>query len=113
MVSSFSQDMCTCGQALRKSDCKALTFIHLERQIPSYNISRETLLLRCTQRYTPHTSILSIPVPFMGVGRKSRPVTVGMAFRKSQGVPQAALASPWPEKDHGLGPFLPLAYLPA
>lgn len=99
MVSSFSQDkdrstqarystvilVCTCGQALRKSDCKALTFIHLERQIPSYNISRETFLLRCTQRYTPHTSILSIPVPFMGVGRKSRPVTVGMAFRKSQG----------------------------
>ena len=33
--------VCTCGQALRKSDCKALTFTYLERQIPSYNIAEK------------------------------------------------------------------------
>lgn len=100
---------CACGQALRKSDCKALTFIHLERQIPSYNISRETFLLRCTQRYIPHASILSILSLSWGWGGNQARLHYRNGLKKVSGCHRQLWPLPWPEKDRRRGLFLPLA----
>lgn len=123
-MSSFGQDrtgphrlaspqsvQCACGQALRKSDCKALTFIHLERQIPSYNISRETFLLRCTQRYIP-TPPFYPSCPFHGGGEEIQAVTIGMALENLGGATGSSGLS-LARKTNRRGLFLPLSYLPA
>lgn len=98
-----------CGQSPRKSDCKTPTFIHLKRQTPPYVTGKDTCLLRCTKRCTPHTFILSQPQSLSELrGWGKDPCSEEQAGHCRKGLQKVSGGShrqlwpfPWPEKAMG------------